>query len=132
MRFLLAAALTLTSVLAQPAAFEVASVKSAAAHVPGRRWSDELAVEPGRLSGSYVNLKTLIVEAYRVQYYQIAGAPKWMESAEYSIDAKAGHAATRDEMRPMLQALLAERFKLALHHDTKEMKAYVMLVDKGG
>jgi uncharacterized protein (TIGR03435 family) len=129
---LLAAALTLTACFAQTPAFEVASVKPSAKKVPGRPWSDELAFEPGRISGQYVSLKTMIVEAYQVSYSQISGAPKWIESEEYSIDARAGRAATREEMRPMLKALLSDRFQLTLHPETKEMKAYVMQVDKGG
>jgi uncharacterized protein (TIGR03435 family) len=70
-------------------------------------------------------------EAYHVLDYQVSG-PEWMGSTRYDISAKAGEAVKEDQLRVMLRALLAERFKLTLHPETKEMAAFVLVPAKGG
>ena len=63
----------------------------------------------------------------------VEGAPAWLNSARYSIDAKAETPQTGVMMRgPMLQMLLEERFHLAIHRASREEDAYIMTVAKGG
>jgi uncharacterized protein (TIGR03435 family) len=108
------------------AAFEVASVKPTKAGV-----RENVQVSPGTVTMRSVSMRSAIRWAYHAFDYQIT-APDWMGSERYDIVAKAKGPATEAEMRPMMQALLAERFKLALHRQTKEVSAYVLVVAKGG
>jgi len=83
----------------------------------------------------------LVMEAYKVKTYQVTFAPNTAppsggeyDTAYYDITAKAedDRARTRDEFRPMLQMLLADRFKLRVHREMREMPVYALLVAKGG
>ncbi|MDR3698822.1 MAG: TIGR03435 family protein [Candidatus Sulfopaludibacter sp.] len=63
----------------------------------------------------------------------VEGGPAWIHSDRYQIDAKADGAKGQGMMRgPMLQTLLEDRFKLRLHHETREVPAYALTVAKGG
>ena len=86
---------------------------------------------PGQITYTNVSLKNVIMNAYNVKGYQISG-PSWLDSERFDIVAKIPPGATREEFRLMLQNLLAERFKLALHHDTKELPVYALVVGKNG
>jgi uncharacterized protein (TIGR03435 family) len=77
-------------------------------------------------------LKQLIFEAYDMPYYRIFGGPSWLESEYYDLEAKAGSPVDRGQLRLMLRGLLADRFKLTLHRETKELRAYVLTVAKNG
>ena len=78
-----------------------------------------------------VNFRVITAWAYNVQWSQIAG-PAWIDSSRFDIVAKAGKALPEREMRPMLQALLAERFHFASHLETREVEALALTVPKGG
>src|ERR1039458_3016198 len=71
------------------------------------------------------------MSAYAVKGYQING-PKWLDSERFDIVAKIPKGATKEQFQLMLQNLLAERFKLTLHHETKELPMYALVVGKGG
>jgi uncharacterized protein (TIGR03435 family) len=71
------------------------------------------------------------MNAYNVKGYQITG-PKWLDSERFDIVAKVPKGATKEEARVMLQNLLAERFKLSLHRETKELPVYGLVVGKNG
>ncbi len=92
-----------------------------------------LRFAPGRVvSGpDGVSTRKMILEAYRLTQYQLSGGPGWLDSDRFSLEAK-GEAATEDQLRQMLQTLLAERFKLAAHHEAKEMQVFALLVGKNG
>ena len=63
----------------------------------------------------------------------IDGVPDWARTARYTIEANADANATSEMMQgPMLQALLEDRFKLKLHHETREVPVYDLVVAKGG
>jgi hypothetical protein len=68
---------------------------------------------------------------YRVEGSQISG-PTWLDSERYDIFAKAAGAVGEEQIRLMLQKLLADRCKLIFHRNTREMSAYVLVVAKGG
>jgi uncharacterized protein (TIGR03435 family) len=76
-------------------------------------------------------LKNLIVLAYEVQPYQVTG-PSWMESVRFDITAKYPPGTRFHGRWLMLRTLLEDRFNLAVHHDTKEMSGYALLVSKTG
>jgi uncharacterized protein (TIGR03435 family) len=115
--------------------FEAASIKPAAPMPPGRmmigaRGGPETP-EPGQMSFINVSLSDLIQNAYDVKNYQISG-PGWLESVRFDIEAKVPAGTTKAQSKAMLQNLLAERFKLVLHHSTKEGSIYALMVAKNG
>ena len=129
--FLGVATLLLWHFAAFAQSFEVASVKPSRQTL-GRDFNKPVVFGPSGLTGRNVTLKRLIVEAYNVQPHQVFGAPKWLDDSEYDIDAKADGPAAKEQLRLMLRALLAERFRLALHRENKELHVYELVVDKGG
>jgi uncharacterized protein (TIGR03435 family) len=109
-----------------PAAFEVASVK------PNKTGDGRvmLGMQPGgRFNASNVPLRLLLRQAFNVQDFQIVGGPDWIGSDRFDVVAKApdGVEFTADTMRPMLRALLTERFKLAFHNETRDMAVYALM-----
>jgi uncharacterized protein (TIGR03435 family) len=74
----------------------------------------------------------LIQLAYGVKQIQIVGAPSWAHSDLYRIDAKASSDATFEQMRPMLQSLLTDRFKLKFRREVREATVYELVIAKGG
>jgi bla regulator protein blaR1 len=110
--------------------FEVASIKPAA---PDQRGMFINTAPGGRLNITNMPLKEIMVLAWRIQPYQISGAPAWIGSTRYDISAKPDHAPKQDEVPLMLQALLADRFQLKTHHETKELSIYALvLANKDG
>ena len=118
--------------------FEVASVKPVEG-LRGRMY-DFSSSGPRVRYIAYATVH-LVMEAYNVKNYQVTFAPGTEPpsggeygTAYYDIEAKAegDRAPTRDEFRPMLQVLLADRFKLRVHHEMKEIPVYALLVSKGG
>jgi uncharacterized protein (TIGR03435 family) len=122
-------------VLAQPPAapsFDVASIKvSQPGRVGGNPFGDNIKATPGSLTMRSSTLKACIAWAYHVFEYQVT-APDWAGSDRYEIVAKAAGPAAEPELRVMLQALLADRFHLTFHRQTKEMSAYLLVVGKNG
>jgi uncharacterized protein (TIGR03435 family) len=121
--------------------FEVASIK--AHKSSGTVEMSRLFYTPSGLSATNVTLQTLIRDVYRVQESQISGAPNWLNSEKYDIDARM-EKSVADELRKldpmqslperqrMLQALLADRFKLTLHRETEELPVYVLAIAENG
>jgi len=108
--------------------FEVASVKPNTSGTRGGR----LNTETGRLTITNIPLRTCVKAAYQVQDYQLIGGPGWPETERYDIVAKAESPVGDDQLMRMLQSLLAERFKLALHRETKELPGYALVMGKNG
>ncbi len=88
------------------------------------------AVRGGRYEVKDASLLDLITTAYGVQADRIQGGPSWLASDRFDIIAKAPAGTTQKNINLMLQSLLAERFKLAVHRDTKPMPAYMLTVGK--
>lgn len=86
--------------------------------------------DPGRVNCTG-SLGMLICVAYGVQYYQVWG-PGWFDTDLYDIVANVPAGAAKAEYQLMMRNLLAERFHLTLHHDTKEMTTRSLVVAKGG
>src|SRR5262245_7079983 len=115
MTWLLSLSLGLTP--AQTPAFEVASVKASQRAV-GPDYNNQLTFSPSGVTGKNVTLKRLIAEAYRLQLNQVIG-PSWLDQNEYDIETKTDGQATREQVALMLRTLLAERFDLKQHRETR-------------
>jgi uncharacterized protein (TIGR03435 family) len=87
--------------------------------------------DPTRLSVQFVTVRQLLMRAYDVKTFQISG-PASIDSDRYNLTAKVPEGATKEQVAVMLQNLLAERFKLTIHRETKELPAYALLVGKNG
>jgi uncharacterized protein (TIGR03435 family) len=120
---------------AQTPSFEVASVKLTQHGRGPEGWSHSSldTPSPGNLTAVNESLQGLIQFAYDVQGYQIVG-PDWLNSDDacYDISAKASTETRRDEMRLMMQTLLAERLKLAVHKETRTLSGYNLVAAKNG
>jgi uncharacterized protein (TIGR03435 family) len=77
-------------------------------------------------------VKIMISLMYKVPTRQILGAPDWLDSDRYDIQAKADHAYSVDDLHVMFQNLLADRFNLKFHKEIKEGPVYALMVDKSG
>jgi uncharacterized protein (TIGR03435 family) len=113
------------------AEFEVASVKPTATE--GFFTMDFLP--GGGISTRNMTVHNLLRNAYGLQDYQIAGGPGWIDSTGFDIEAKAGAGAgevPREQVLKMIQALLADRFQLALHRETRQLPIYALVVGKTG
>jgi len=111
--------------------FAVASLKPSQ-NIVGRDARGRFVTGPDRLSARNVSLKDLIVEAYHVQPYQVSGGPRWLDSDEFDVDAKADGSVSKEELRRMLQTLVTGRFQLSLHRETRDTRMYALIVDKQG
>ena len=110
--------------------FEVASIKPSAPQPMGMIRIGVTA-DAGMARYNNVSLRDLIRSAYRVKDFQIEG-PDWLNSTRYDIVAKLPEGAKQDQIPEMMQSLLAERFKLTLHRDTKDHPIYALVVGKNG
>jgi uncharacterized protein (TIGR03435 family) len=116
--------------------FDAASVK--AAPPPDGRGGRRVGMmggpgtdTPGRINFENIGLGAVIGKAYDVKYYQISG-PGWFESERFNIIATIPPGTSQEQFRLMLQNLLADRFKLALHKESREMQIYALMVARNG
>lgn len=109
------------------ASFEAASIKPSQATGQGI----DIDRSRGMLQMKNVTLQDCIREAYGITDAQIDGE-KWLRPDRYDIVAKIPSGAAPEQRPAMLQALLADRFQLAVHHGTKQMPVYVLVVAKNG
>jgi uncharacterized protein (TIGR03435 family) len=128
-RAMLTAILVVLPAFGQPA-FDVSDVKP-------NNSSDPRPGKGGFSAGGRVDLpnatiKYFMMAAYGVQPDMIVGGPKWIESDRFDIVAKAPPDTPDATLRAMLQTLLADRFKLAVHREDRVMPTYTLLVGKNG
>ena len=129
MRRVLLVAVSLAAAWARD--FEVASVK--AVDHPVVPHAVSLIINHERLNIDAAALRQIIGLAFAIQRVRVIGGPAWIDSDLYDIVAKADRPdVTRDEIREMLQSLLAERFKLATHRETRELPEYTLVAAKDG
>jgi uncharacterized protein (TIGR03435 family) len=124
----MALATVLWSQIANPA-FEVASIQPSSPSGDGEL-TGQMIRDPDRINYTRVTLQYLLAQAYRIKNFQISG-PGWLDSDRFDVAAKLPRQASPDQIPAMLQALLAERFKLAFHRESKSLNAYVLLIGKG-
>jgi uncharacterized protein (TIGR03435 family) len=116
---------------AQRAEFEVASIRLHQGEVT----VSGLSISGTRVAETAVNLMDLVIDAYNVRSDQVSGGPDWGKgAARYDIQAKAPgeREPTQEQVRPMLQSLLADRFKLTIRRETAETPVYALVLAKGG
>jgi uncharacterized protein (TIGR03435 family) len=115
---------------ARAQSFDVASVR------PHPQEDDRFGVKmpaEGQFRATGATAKVLLMLAYDVQETQIVGAPDWVDSVKWDIEAKSeSDKHTVEETRRMLQSMLQERFSLGMHRETQQRSAYVLTVAKGG
>jgi uncharacterized protein (TIGR03435 family) len=120
--------LVVFAALAADSDFDVASIKPARPEARGY----SIRPLPGRVSAENVTLKLLIGEAYHVHDFQISGGPKWIDSDRYNVEAKAvAGGAPRQQLREMLQKLLADRFALRLRREARQVPVFALVRGKG-
>jgi uncharacterized protein (TIGR03435 family) len=112
--------------------FEVASVKPTPADRIGNTVISPYGT--GRFTATNVTLEVLIELAFGLRDDQIQGAPGWLASERYDLQAKApdGVKLTYDELHAPLLALLVQRFQLASHRGSKDVSGYALVLAKGG
>lgn len=116
--------------VSQHPSFAVATIRPSAAAVPFEHdGKTEFLADTLRMQD--VTVSTCIKLAYHVQDRQIAG-PDWIRNDRFDITAKSEKPIGEDEMKRMLQTLMADRFHLSFHPEQKEMKALVLTVAPGG
>lgn len=109
--------------------FDAASIKpSDPTHIGAQVYSPG----PGRFTAMTAPVKNLVAFAYKVRDLQLSGAPRWAETEPWDISAEAPGHPTIDELRLMVQNLLADRFHLKLHHELKELAVYDLVVGRKG
>jgi uncharacterized protein (TIGR03435 family) len=120
--------------------FDVASIKPFEQAPPGPGGRGGLFIpggggpgtkDPGRITRSGFTLKDLLATAYDVKKYQITG-PAWLDSERYEIVAKVPEDATKEQVKVMWQNLLADRFGVVFHRESKEFQVEELTVAKGG
>ena len=122
-----------------PAGFDAASVKpSARDDLRGSTYN----FNPGGVEVINGTLRAIVQMAYDVQSFQVAGGPGWMDSERYDISAKIAsedaaalggdRQARVKDTRARLQALLADRFRLQVHRETREIPEYALILGKEG
>jgi uncharacterized protein (TIGR03435 family) len=118
---------------AQSGAFEVASVKPSNPNPSGPLGAAPMLLPAlGRLTAQNVTLRMLVMAAYQKQPFQIVGGPPWQNADKSDINARAVDATlTTDQMLDLLKTLLADRFKLKLHTETREVPIYELILARG-
>jgi len=113
--------------------FEVASVKRAAPQTgTGSRITGAVPQrDPGRVNYPSVDLKSIVAIAWHIDRDQIAG-PQWMDDERYDIVATLPARATQDQLPQMLQHLLAERFHMNVHEETRLRTGLALLASRSG
>jgi bla regulator protein BlaR1 len=108
--------------------FDVASVKVNRSGDPGWRLG-----APSRGTESIYNLelRKIVASSFRIQDKMVVG-PDWTDTVRYDIQAKGSPTANSPEVWEMMRSLLAERFRLQYHIETREIPAYVLVVARGG
>jgi bla regulator protein blaR1 len=128
------------AVAAAPA-YQSASIRL---HEPGNGTNEHKKVifSDQGFSARGATLETIMQTAYGVQPDRISGAPDWATSQKYDVDVTLPDSAVKDAPKPggigiqnvqsMLQALLADRFKLTLHRETRDLSVYELVVGEDG
>ena len=106
--------------------FEVASIKPSNSGRPGM----SIETGAGRFKAINATVSFLIQYAYSIKYFQLTGGPSWIGSEKFDIEAKSEIKAEDREFPPMMRALLADRFQLQFHRETRELPVFELVVTK--
>jgi uncharacterized protein (TIGR03435 family) len=107
----------------KPPAFEVASIKrnTSATERPS------LTINAGRVTIRNGPLRAIIRSAFALQAFQVVGGPDWIDTDGWDVTAKAEPGAERQPTGQMMQSLLADRFKLVAHKETRDLPVYALV-----
>jgi uncharacterized protein (TIGR03435 family) len=131
MRPIIVAVLAFSTLSAQTV-FEVASVKpSGPQSIRGSKGGPGTS-DPGQFSFSSATLQDILYTAYALEDVQQIAGPSWLGEEKYDFICKIPPGTTKQQFRLMLQNLLAERFKMTLHHQTKDFPVYELVTSKNG
>lgn len=116
--------------------FDAASVKLSPPTEPGQVVFGKMGAGPGsqdptRIDYRRVSIDILVARAYGVDQWQLFG-PDWTKRGQYDIVAKLPPGTTKEQFQTMLRNLLAERFKLQVHRETKDLTGYSLTLGKSG
>src|SRR5262249_8609315 len=129
------AVIVLFEQIAVPPAFEVASIKEALPlsieNSQAGQFHVGMPINGSRADYGFMSLADLIPYAYRVKRYQLSG-PAWMHETRWDILAKIPVGQPADRAPEMMQKLLAERFKLAIHRENREQSVFALVIGNGG
>ena len=112
----------------QPLTFDVAAIKL---NRSGSTNTSFRFQPGGRFEGVNITLHSLIRNSYRVQTYQIVEGPEWMRTERFDITARAAEAATPLQVLQMVQSLIADRFKLVIRREPRELPIYALTLSRG-
>src|SRR5262252_3056359 len=128
------AVIVLFGQIAVSSAFEVASIKEALPlsieNSQAGQFHVGMHINGSRADYGFMSLADLIPYAYRVKRYQLSG-PAWMNDTRWDILAKIPVGQPVDRAPEMMQNLLAERFKLAIHRENREQSVYALVIGNG-
>jgi len=122
-------ALAVVAVLAaQAPVFEVVAINADNSGTPKTYIH---AMQPGgRYTATNFTLRQLILQAYRVQPFQVSGGPGWLDTDRFDIVARADRTYTSTQVPSMVQRLLQQRFALVVHKERRDMPMYMLVVDR--
>ena len=109
-------------------AFEVTSVKPNKTGSPG----GSFVMPPGRFSATNLPLRVLITNAYQLSFFQVVGGPDWVATDRFDVAGTAPDGAPPEQTRAMVRTLLTDRFKLAVHMETREVPIYALVKAQPG
>jgi uncharacterized protein (TIGR03435 family) len=114
-----------------PISFEVASIRP---NVVGGADSIRTKDGDGRFSAINQSATMLLMNAFDVRRFQLVGGPRWLDSDRFDIVAKTGDSGpiTLEQIGPLLQSLLADRFQLRVHRETRNLTGYSLVIGNGG
>lgn len=116
----------------QPARhFEITAVRE---NRSGSERDSGVNINGTKISATNLSLRIMMQQAYGVLDFQIIGGPNWLSTARFDLQADTGDGQpiSNAEFGPMLQQLLADRFHLTVHHETRPMKEYALTIANGG
>lgn len=112
--------------------FEVTSVKETKTMLAPGELAGIRAMAGGTYMARYATLKSMIGEMYKITDIQIAGGPNWIDTARFDVTAKAEHPDNIGNLNIMFQNMLADRFKLQFHRETRMLPVWVVTMDRNG
>lgn len=119
------AGFTIATAVAQTAqaAFEVVSVKiNRSGEIPMR-----ITAPPGRFEATNVTARLLILNSYGLPDFRLANLPSWAADERFDVAGRSAGSVGRDEISAMVRSLLADRFQLRAHRETRELPTYALV-----
>ena len=112
--------------------FEVASVRPHVSGSPGSTGSTGIQEDAGQIQIENLSLRTLIAISFNLKGQEQLVGPGWLSGVTFDIVAKPPAGYKREPLQYLLRNLLTERFKLTVHHETRPISAFALVVAKGG